>query len=94
MFDKLKKAHEVLSDPHQRAIYDCLGKKGLEEKGWEIVQRVKTPREIRDEYEALARWVSTKRNDQILHVSVPCTPTGPTPRGASCNRRTPRLACR
>ena len=35
MFDKLKKAHEVLSDPHQRAIYDCLGKKGLEEKGWE-----------------------------------------------------------
>ena len=71
MFDKLKKAHEVLSDPHQRAIYDCLGKKGLEEKGWEIVQRVKTPREIRDEYEALARWVSTKRNDQILHVSVP-----------------------
>ena len=58
MFDKLKKAHEVLSDAHQRAIYDCLGKKGLEEKGWEIVQRVKTPREIRDEYEALARRVS------------------------------------
>lgn len=45
----------VLSNPHQRAIYDCLGKEGLEEKGWEIVQRTKTPREIREEYEQLAR---------------------------------------
>lgn len=47
----------VLSDPHQRAIYDCLGKRGLEEKGWHVVKRTKTPREIRDEYEQLARWV-------------------------------------
>ena len=45
----------VLCDPHRRAIYDCLGKKGLEEQGWQIVQRKKTPREIREEYEQLAR---------------------------------------
>ena len=45
----------VLIDPHKRAIYDCLGKKGLQEQGWEIVQRTKTPREIREEYEQLAR---------------------------------------
>jgi DnaJ family protein C protein 11 len=45
----------VLSDPHKRAIYDCLGKKGLEEQGWQIVKRMKTPQEIREEYEQLAR---------------------------------------
>jgi DnaJ-class molecular chaperone len=30
MFAKLKKSYEVLSDPHRRAIYDCLGKAGLQ----------------------------------------------------------------
>ncbi|KAK9888854.1 hypothetical protein WA026_001075 [Henosepilachna vigintioctopunctata] len=54
LFNKTKKAYEVLSDPHQRAIYDSLGVKGLETEGWEIVQRMKTPAEIRAEYEQLA----------------------------------------
>ncbi|XP_050501435.1 dnaJ homolog subfamily C member 11 isoform X1 [Diabrotica virgifera virgifera] len=54
MFNKTKKAYEVLSDPHRRAIYDSLGTKGLETEGWEIVQRTKTPAEIRAEYEQLA----------------------------------------
>ena len=45
----------VLSDPHKRAIYDCLGKAGLEEQGWQIVKRTKTPQEIREEYEQLAK---------------------------------------
>ena len=45
----------VLNDPHKRAIYDCLGKEGLQEQGWEIVQRTKTPQEIREEYDRLAR---------------------------------------
>ncbi|GAB6019049.1 hypothetical protein CHUAL_000676 [Chamberlinius hualienensis] len=55
LFAKTKKAYEVLSDPHSRAIYDSLGTKGLETEGWEIVQRTKTPQEIREEYERLAR---------------------------------------
>nr|CAD7198334.1 unnamed protein product [Timema douglasi] len=55
LFNKTKKAYEVLSDPHQRAIYDSLGTRGLETEGWEIVQRTKTPQEIREEYERLAR---------------------------------------
>lgn len=46
----------VLKDPHQRAIYDCVGVKGLKTEGWEIVHRTKTPQEIREEYEALARY--------------------------------------
>ena len=45
----------VLNDPHKRAIYDCLGKEGLQEQGWEIVQRTRTPQEIREEYDRLAR---------------------------------------
>ena len=63
-FYKYKNANEpdslfiillVLNDPHKRAIYDCLGKEGLQEQGWEIVQRTKTPQEIREEYDRLAR---------------------------------------
>ena len=44
-------------DPHRRAIYDCLGKKGLEEKGWALVPKEarKTPNEIREEYERLEK---------------------------------------
>ncbi|XP_076237100.1 dnaJ homolog subfamily C member 11 [Calliopsis andreniformis] len=55
LFNRTKKAYEVLSDPHQRAIYDSVGIRGLETEGWEIVQRTKTPQEIREEYERLAR---------------------------------------
>lgn len=45
----------MLSDPHKRAIYDSLGVKGLQTEGWEIVHRTKTPSEIREEFERLAR---------------------------------------
>jgi len=69
LFSKLKLAHEVLSDPHKRAIYDCLGKAGLREQGWEIVQRTKTPREIREEYEALARVREERRLQQRTNPS-------------------------
>ncbi|CAD7089065.1 unnamed protein product [Hermetia illucens] len=55
LFNRTKKAYEVLSDPHKRAIYDSLGVKGLQTEGWEIVHRQKTPAEIREEYERLAR---------------------------------------
>lgn len=55
LFSKTKRAYEILTDPHKRAIYDNLGTKGLETEGWEVVQRTKTPQEIREEYERLAR---------------------------------------
>lgn len=55
LFSKTKKAYEVLSDPTRRAIYDTIGVKGIENEGMELVQRYKTPAEIREEYERLIR---------------------------------------
>lgn len=54
----------VLSDPHSRAIYDSLGVKGLKTEGWEIIQRTKTPAEIRAEYEQLAEDRKERRKQQ------------------------------
>ncbi|KAL7648908.1 UNVERIFIED_CONTAM: hypothetical protein RMT77_000842 [Armadillidium vulgare] len=68
LFSKTKKAYEALRDPHLRAIYDNLGTAGLETQGWEIVQRTKTPQEIRAEYEQLARDREERR---IQHRTNP-----------------------
>ncbi|XP_077581619.1 dnaJ homolog subfamily C member 11-like [Stigmatopora nigra] len=55
LFNQVHQAFEVLSDPHARSIYDLFGKKGLEVEGWEIVERKRTPAEIREEYDRLQR---------------------------------------
>uniref|UniRef100_A0A224XKU7 Putative molecular chaperone dnaj superfamily protein n=1 Tax=Panstrongylus lignarius TaxID=156445 RepID=A0A224XKU7_9HEMI len=64
IFNKTKKAYEVLKDEHKRAIYDSVGVKGLETEGWEVIQRTKTPGEIREEYERLARQREERRLQQ------------------------------
>lgn len=64
IFNKVKQAYEVLSDPQKRAIYDTLGKRGLEVDGWEIIFRTRTPREIREEYERLKREREERRLQQ------------------------------
>ncbi|XP_019878016.1 dnaJ homolog subfamily C member 11 [Aethina tumida] len=69
LFNKTKRAYEILSDPHKRAIYDSLGMKGLETEGWEIVQRTKTPAEIRAEYEQLAEERAERRKQQRTNPS-------------------------
>ncbi|XP_011310505.1 dnaJ homolog subfamily C member 11 isoform X1 [Fopius arisanus] len=69
LFSRTNKAYEVLKDPHQRAIYDSLGVKGLETKGWEIVQRTQTPQEIREEYERIAREREQKRLEQRTNLT-------------------------
>ena len=75
LFAKLKHAHEVLSDPHKRAIYDCLGEEGLKEQGWEVVQRTRTPQEIRAEYESLARLREERRMQQRTNPTSKLTMT-------------------
>ncbi|CAG9558842.1 unnamed protein product [Danaus chrysippus] len=64
IFNKIKEAYEVLSDSHKRAIYDTLGKRGLEVDGWEVIFRTRTPREIREEYERLKREREERRLQQ------------------------------
>lgn len=54
----------MLSDPHQRAIYDNVGVRGLETEGWQVVQRTRTPNEVREEYERLARERAERRLQQ------------------------------
>ncbi|XP_058808577.1 dnaJ homolog subfamily C member 11 isoform X2 [Phymastichus coffea] len=61
LFNRTNKAYEVLNDPHKRAIYDSLGVKGLDTEGWEIALRTKTPQELREEYERLAKEEEEKR---------------------------------
>jgi hypothetical protein len=45
----------VLSDPHKRAVYDSVGVKGLKKNVWQLINRTKTPQEIREEYERLEK---------------------------------------
>lgn len=75
LFNKTKKAYEVLSDAHKRAIYDSLGMKGLETEGWEVVQRTKTPQEIREEYERLAQEEKERKLHQRTNPkgSISCS---------------------
>jgi len=46
------KCYEILK---KRALYDCLGKDGVSPDMLAVVPRTKTPKEIRDEYERLAK---------------------------------------
>uniref|UniRef100_A0A8C6XWH6 DnaJ homolog subfamily C member 11 n=1 Tax=Naja naja TaxID=35670 RepID=A0A8C6XWH6_NAJNA len=64
LFNLLHQAYEVLSDPQTRAIYDIYGKRGLEMEGWEVVERRRTPAEIREEFEQLQREREERRLQQ------------------------------
>ncbi|XP_072464837.1 dnaJ homolog subfamily C member 11 isoform X1 [Notamacropus eugenii] len=64
LFNLVHQAYEVLSDPQTRAIYDIYGKRGLEMEGWEIVERRRTPAEIREEFERLQREREERRLQQ------------------------------
>lgn len=62
LFNRAKKAHEVLSDEQKRAIYDSLGEKGLETSDWKVAVRGKSAEEIRDEFEQIKR----KRQERLM----------------------------
>ncbi len=51
--------------PHKRAIYDSVGLKGLGQDGLQIVIHSKTPREIREEYERLAKEQEEKQLEKL-----------------------------
>lgn len=64
LFNLVHQAYEVLSDPQSRAIYDIYGKRGLSVEGWEVVERKRTPSEIREEFERLQREREERRLQQ------------------------------
>ncbi|CAH3016204.1 unnamed protein product [Porites evermanni] len=66
LFSKIQKAYEVLSNPETRSIYDVYGQKGLD-AGWEIIERQRTPAEIREEYERLQREKEERRLQQLTN---------------------------
>lgn len=55
VFEKIKRAYEVLSDPHKRKIYDSLGPEAVKLDGWKLVSKQLTAQEIRDEYARLQK---------------------------------------
>lgn len=63
IFSKVSKAYEILSAPQTRMIYDIYGQKGLD-AGWDVVERRRTPEEIRQEYERLQREAEERRIEQ------------------------------
>jgi len=63
LFARAHKAYEVLSDSQTRMIYDIYGQKGLD-AGWEVIERQRTPAEIRQEYERLQREAEERRIEQ------------------------------
>ncbi|XP_043987196.1 dnaJ homolog subfamily C member 11a [Gambusia affinis] len=64
LFNLVHEAYEVLSEPQARAIYDIYGKRGLDVDGWEVVERKRSPAEIREEYERLQREREDRRLQQ------------------------------
>jgi len=53
-FQVIQKAYEVLTDPNKRTIYDMFGEEGLS-TSWEVGPRLKTPQELREEFERQTR---------------------------------------
>lgn len=50
IFEKIKTAYDVLSDPRKRNIYNTLGPDGLKMDGWSLVNKQLTAEEIREEF--------------------------------------------
>ncbi|XP_076801380.1 dnaJ homolog subfamily C member 11-like [Clavelina lepadiformis] len=66
IFGRVQTAYSVLSDPMKRHIYDVYGKKGLE-ADWQIVERQKTPQEMREEYERIQKMRAQFRLEERTH---------------------------
>lgn len=65
IFEKIRKAYEVLSDPQKRQIYDTLGPEGLKYDSWKLVRKQMTAEEIRDEYQRLQKQQQENRVNMI-----------------------------
>lgn len=64
IFNRIKTAHAVLSNPSDRQIYDLLGTKGLKTEGWSLIPKTASHKEIIEEYERLAKEKEQRRLEQ------------------------------
>ena len=77
IFNRVKRAHDILSDEHLRAVYDTLGQDGLDALGsdlfdndsdqtskTQLILRSKTPKEIREEFEEIQKEKQRRRLEQ------------------------------
>ncbi|CAG8595141.1 13121_t:CDS:2, partial [Ambispora leptoticha] len=58
---------QVLTDPTQRMIYDLFGEEGLKTQ-WEVGFRLKTPQELREEFQNKARL---KKEQEVENIVKP-----------------------
>ncbi|RUS23257.1 hypothetical protein BC937DRAFT_89727 [Endogone sp. FLAS-F59071] len=94
-FQVIKKAYEALTNRGKRIIYDLYGEEGLQ-TSWEVGPKLKTPEEMRAEYEHQARLKREQELENLVrskgefHVNVDASPVfdpyeGPT--SSSSHRR-------
>lgn len=75
MFNKIKKAHEVLSDPNKRPVYDQFGMKGLEIEGMELISKSKSAAEIiaelaKQEEERKLQQMTNPRGQVVIELNA------------------------
>lgn len=79
IFNKVKQAHEILTDEHKRAIYDTIGRRGLDVGQGILITRTRSPNEIRDEYLRLveeknaSRLMMQANHKGAISVRINCT---------------------
>ena len=79
IFNKVKQAHEILTDEHKRAIYDTVGRRGLDVGQGIVVSRTRSPNEIRDEYLRLveeknaSRLMMQANHKGAISIRINCT---------------------
>ncbi|CAI2170568.1 11680_t:CDS:10 [Funneliformis geosporum] len=56
----------VLTDPNKRIVYDMFGEEGLS-TSWEVGPRLKTPQELREEFERQARLKRQQEVENMIH---------------------------
>ncbi|CAG8463900.1 2826_t:CDS:10 [Paraglomus occultum] len=99
-FQVIQKAYEVLVDKTKRAIYDMFGEEGLR-TSWDVGMKLKTPQELREEFERQMRERREKDLDNLvksrgdIHINIDASQVfSPNNRAYRRNQRLPAYPSR